>query len=102
MGIITKLKNKHMKETLLRESCFAFIYLDVFDPNFAYLKAVVPLLLLLIPCKKDQDLVWIASSSSLLCGGRTAFNGFPSPSFKPSLDSPPLTHKQKTDLSQVL
>lgn len=86
----------------IRESCFAFIYLDVFDPSFAYLKAEVPLLLLSIPRKKDQDLMWIVSSSSLLWGGRTAFNQFLPSSFKPSLDSPPLTHKQKTDLLRVL
>lgn len=50
----------------IRESCFAFIYLDVFDPKFAYLKAAVPLLLLLIPRKKDQDLIRIVPSTSLL------------------------------------
>lgn len=39
------------------ESCSVFINLVAFDPNFAYLKAVAALFLLLIPCKEDQNLM---------------------------------------------
>lgn len=68
MGIIKKTNRVFFVYLFfkIRELCSAFIYFDEFDPNFAYLRAVAPLLLLLIPCKKNQDLMGIVSFSSLL------------------------------------